>query len=214
MNHTLYFAPGTCSRVVMAALAHLDLAYQAEQVKLAEGQQRSAGYLAINPKGKVPVLLTPEGPLSDVIAIAVYLDDLAATQGKAQRLLPSQGFTHARAMSWLSWCAGTLHPLIYRLRMSARIHPDTTQHDVIRGAAMAELEQQLQVAEQLFSAQPQWLTGADWSLADAYLLWAWQRAQLAGLYSSQWPALQQWSQRAEQHPSWLQAMATEAQVSG
>ncbi|PXF29113.1 hypothetical protein WH50_22615 [Pokkaliibacter plantistimulans] len=213
MSHTLYFAHGTCSRVVMAALAHLDLAYQAEQVKLVEGQQRSAGYLAINPKGKVPVLVTPEGPLSDVIAIAVYLDDLAVAQGKAERLLPSQGFTHARAMSWLSWCAGILHPLIYRLRMSARIHPDTTQHDMIRSAAMAELEQQMQVAEQLFSAQPQWLAGADWSLADAYLLWIWQRAQLAGLDSSQWPALEKWSQRAEQHPSWQLAMAIEAKAS-
>ncbi|MDH2435378.1 glutathione S-transferase family protein [Pokkaliibacter sp. MBI-7] len=214
MNHTLYFAPGTCSRVVMAALAHLDLACQAEQVKLAEGQQRSAAYLAINPKGKVPVLVTPEGPLTDVIAIAVYLDDQATIQGKKERLLPLQGFARATAMSWLSWCAGTIHPLIYRLRMTARIHPDVSQHEIVRTAAMQELTQQLQVAEQQLSSETGlWLAASEWTLADAYLLWAWQRAQLAGLDSSQWPALEKWSQRAEQHPSWQLAMAIEAKAS-
>ena len=143
MNLTLFAAPGSCSRVALTALAAAGLPCTLAWVDLAGGQQRQPVYLALNPKGKVPLLDTPEGTLSDNLAIATWVD----AQAPAAGVLPAAGFARAEAMGWLGWAAGTLHPLVYRLRMSARIHPDAATHEAIRAAARAELQAALGAAE-------------------------------------------------------------------
>lgn len=73
----LYFAPGACSRVALTGLEESGLPYEARSVALMTGEQRQPGYLALNPKGKVPLLVTPDGPLSENMAIAHWIDSQA-----------------------------------------------------------------------------------------------------------------------------------------
>ena len=134
---TLYIAPGACSRVTMLALEEAGLPYTIRKVGLMQGEQRTPGYLSLNPKGKVPVLVTAEGTLTENVAILSWLD---AQQPQAGLLPPAdRPFERAQALSWLSWSTTQLHSMLYRVRMTARIPPDAATHEVVRAAALGEM---------------------------------------------------------------------------
>ncbi len=204
---TLYGSPGACSRVTLVALEEAGLPYTLRQVELAKGANRQAEYLALNPKGKVPLLVTPEGPLTENVAILSWLDGLAP----AARLLPTldQPFVRARALSWLAWSASALHPQMYRMRRPGRIHPDETTHDAIRAAAHAEFAQQLEAAEEALADGRPWLMGPQWCVADTHLSWVTDRAQSTGLVLPAGSKVVALMQRHMQRPAWLRALARE-----
>lgn len=203
----LYFAPGACSRVALVALEASGLAYEARPVALMAGQQRTPDYLALNPKGKVPLLVTPDGPLSENIAIASWLDAQAPQAG----LLPEPGaaWVRAQALSWLAWSASTLHPMIYRMRMTARIHADTATHPAIKAAALAELAQQLTVAEEALADGRPWLTGERWRIADTHVCWVHGRGLDGGLDTAAFPRLAALAARHAELPAFQRAVARE-----
>jgi glutathione S-transferase len=69
--------------------------------------QRDPEFLAINPEGKVPVLLIHGRPLTEVAAILFYL----ARRFPDSALLPSGDVeAEAQAVSWMSFIASTIHP--------------------------------------------------------------------------------------------------------
>ncbi|RVB98243.1 glutathione S-transferase family protein, partial [Mesorhizobium sp. M7A.F.Ca.AU.001.01.1.1] len=78
------------------ALEELGLDYKLNAVNVRKGDQKQPGYLAINPNGKVPVLVDPEGPdgetltLTESGAILIYLAE------KTGELLPRSGAARAR----------------------------------------------------------------------------------------------------------------------
>jgi len=205
---TLYLSPGACSRVTLVALETAGLSYAARRVGLPQGEQRSAAYLALNPKGKVPLLVTPEGPLSENLAILSWLD----AQAPAAALLPPAGETYlrAKALSWLAFSVSTLHPQLYRARMTARIHPDTATHEGIRAAALAEMRQQLAAVDQTLAAGRPWLMGERWCIADAHVSWAVDRACSSGLSLDGLPHVAALLERQMAQPAWQTALAREA----
>ena len=60
----LYYAPGSCALAAHIALEEVGADYAAERIDLKAGQQTSAGYLAVNPKGRVPALTGVPGSRS------------------------------------------------------------------------------------------------------------------------------------------------------
>lgn len=92
---------------VHIALQEIGAPFAARPVSFARREQRSAGYLALNPEGKLPVLLIDGRPLSEVAAILFYL----ARRFPEADLLPAQDIeAEAQAISWMSFIAATLHP--------------------------------------------------------------------------------------------------------
>ena len=57
----LHYAPGTISVAVAIALEEAGLAYEPVKVDFASAEQTAAPYLALNPKGRVPTLVTEAG---------------------------------------------------------------------------------------------------------------------------------------------------------
>ena len=81
----LYYSAGACSLAPHILLEESGLAYSAELTAIAEGKTRTPEYLAINPKGRVPALVTEEGEvLTEVPAISWYIANSTSTI----RLLP------------------------------------------------------------------------------------------------------------------------------
>ena len=104
---TLYFAPGSSSMAPHIALHEIGCVFEAKPLSFARKDMRSPEYLAINPEGKVPTLLIDGRPLTEVAAILFYL----ARQFPDAGLLPaSNPEAEARAISWMSFIASTLHP--------------------------------------------------------------------------------------------------------
>jgi glutathione S-transferase len=107
----LYFAPGACSFVPHVALEAAKAEFEAKLVKLHKGEQHTPEYLALNPNGQVPVLVVDGKPLTQIIAIADYLDR-AFPQAE---LLPKDGWARAQALSQLAWMNSTAHTTFTRV---------------------------------------------------------------------------------------------------
>jgi glutathione S-transferase len=104
---TLYFAPGASSFAVHIALHEIGVAFEAKPMSFKQNDMRSPGFLALNPEGKVPTLVVDGRPLTEVAAILFYL---ARRFPEAGLLPPGDIEAEARALSWMSFIASTLHP--------------------------------------------------------------------------------------------------------
>lgn len=103
---TLFLAPGSSSMAAHIALHEVGADFTTRQVSLAGRETRAPEFLALNPAGQVPLLLTPEGPLTEVAAILFWL----ARRHPEAELLPEGLMAEARAISWMSFLAATVHP--------------------------------------------------------------------------------------------------------
>jgi glutathione S-transferase len=83
--------------------------YQIENVSLSEGKNRSPEFLALNPRGQVPVLVDNGTPIREGAAILVHL----AEKHKSP-LLPTAQPARTAAFEWLMFCNATLHPAYSR----------------------------------------------------------------------------------------------------
>lgn len=103
---TLYFAPGSSSMAPHIALHEIGAEFAPKPLSFHRQENRSPGYLALNPEGKAPTLLVDGRPLTEVAAILFYLAKRFPDAG----LLPDQDLqTEAQAISWMSFIASTLH---------------------------------------------------------------------------------------------------------
>ena len=104
---TLYFAPGSSSMAVHITLHEIGVAFEGKPMSFKKDDMRSPDYLALNPEGKVPTLVIDGQPLTEVAAILFYLAKRYPDAG----LLPrDDSEADARALSWMSFAASTLHP--------------------------------------------------------------------------------------------------------
>jgi glutathione S-transferase len=103
---TLYFAPGSSSMAVHIALHEIGVAFEAKPMSFKTNDMQSSAFLKINPAGQVPTMLIDGRPLTEVAGILFYL----ARRFPEAGLLPDDIETQARAVSWMSFIASTLHP--------------------------------------------------------------------------------------------------------
>ncbi|MBB5720587.1 glutathione S-transferase [Loktanella ponticola] len=100
---TLHYAPKTISIAVAIALEEAGLAYDAVAVDFATGAQGSPEYLAVNPKGRVPSLITGAGTLTETGAILEFIADTSA------QLMPDTPLAAARMREVMYYLASTMH---------------------------------------------------------------------------------------------------------
>ena len=103
---TLYFAPGSSSMAVHIALHEIGVPFEARPMSFNNNDMHTANFLALNPEGKVPVLVIDGRPLSEVAAILFYLARRFPQAGLLPRDDPE---AEAQALSWMSFCASSLH---------------------------------------------------------------------------------------------------------
>lgn len=99
----LYCAPITISTAVVTALNE-GVHWEQIRVDVAGGEQTRPDYLALNPKGRVPVLVTPEGLLTETGAILEYLGKTALPD-----LVPLDPLHRARMREIMYYLASTMH---------------------------------------------------------------------------------------------------------
>src|SRR5437870_13392312 len=102
----LYYAPGTCALASHIALAEAGAAYTTEKVDFKTNQQNSPEYLAINPKGRVPTLVTDRGILTETPAMLAFI---AQSFPKAKLAPLEDAYTFAQVQSFNSYLCSSLH---------------------------------------------------------------------------------------------------------
>ncbi|RZW09949.1 MAG: glutathione S-transferase family protein [Rhodobacteraceae bacterium] len=158
----LYCAPRTISVAVVTLLNESGVHWEPIRVDLAGGEQTRAPYRALNPKGRVPVLMTPEGPLTETGAILEYLAE-TATPG----FVPADPLARARMREVMFYLASTMHVNhAHRLR-GARWADDPAAHQAMTAKVPQTMTASAAYVEDLMTGP--FLFGADLTLADFYL---------------------------------------------
>ena len=206
---TLYFAPDSCARVPLIALEETGAPYRIEVVAFMRGQHRSAEYLALNPKGKVPTLLIDGEPLTENVAILTWL----AERFPQADLLPTpeNSFGRARLIADLAYCASGLHPIVTRLRIPQFFcdAPDGSRR--VFEMAEAAIRPNFDLIDKRF-ADNLWWYGDRWSIVDAYVNWVWFRVAGTKFDGSTYPNLRRHDAEMQQRPAVKRALAISTEV--
>ncbi len=199
----LFFKAGACSMSPHIVLEELGLKYDTEAVDLKEKKTASgADYLAINPKGYVPALQLDDGSvLTEGPAIVQYLAD----SQPAKKLAPANGTVERyRMQGWLTFIGTELHK-----QFSPLFNPAAPQE--WKDFCRANIERRLKyVNEQL--AGKDFLMGADFSVADAYLYTVANWTRRVAIDISALPNLAAYMTRVGARPSVQAAMKAEGLV--
>ena len=165
-RYTLHFSPGSCSLAIDCLLEELGVPFELKRVDLAAKEHHGEAYRRINPKGKVPALATPDGVLTECVAIIEYLCE---RHDPAHRMLGAPGsWKRTRVRERIATLATEVHPLFNRF-----FHEDDFAEDAAaRAAVKAHGTQKLL---DYFRGEDAHLTGPWWSgeeltAADIYFM--------------------------------------------
>ena len=195
---TLHFAPDTCARVPLIALEEAGHPYRIELVAFMKGQHRSADYLALNPKGKVPTLVVDGKALTENVAILTWLSE----RFPDARLLPeaSDSFARAQVLSDLAFCASGLHPIVTRLRIPQFFCDTADGLDRVFKMAEAAMRPNFAMIDRRL-ADARWWYGDRWSIVDAYINWVWFRVTGTAFDGSDFPNFARHDRDIRQRPA-------------
>jgi glutathione S-transferase len=192
----LYHTPGACSMACHIALEETGAAF--EPVVVPRGKNRTPEYLAVHPRGLVPVLELDDGThLTEAVAILLHV----ARRFPEAGLLPEAGtIEEARAFEWLAWLTNTLHVAYACLWRPERF----TDDPAARAALIAEAKDRIDALNHEAEARlgSPFAAGGTYSVADPFLLvffrWA-NRVEFdaAGRHPD-WTA---WARRVEERPA-------------
>lgn len=162
---TLYFSPGSCALASLIALAESGLAYETRRLNLANGDQRQPDYLAINPKGRVPALVTDKGVITENVAILAYVAQIAP----AARLAPlDDPFQFAEMQAFNSYLASTVHVNHAHKMRGSRWTDDAAAIETMKAKVPQTMGDSFALIEEMMLKGP-WVMGEQYTVADGYL---------------------------------------------
>ncbi|MBV9530712.1 MAG: glutathione S-transferase N-terminal domain-containing protein [Bradyrhizobium sp.] len=163
--YKLYYAPGTCALASHITLEEVGAAYSAVRIDFKSNQQNSPEYLAINPKGRVPALVTDRGVLTETPAILAFL----AQSFPQANLAPfDDAFALGQLQAFTSYLCSSVHVAhAHKLRGYRWASEETSFADMKRmvpksvGASLALIERNM--------LKGPWVMGATYTVCDPYL---------------------------------------------
>lgn len=199
----LYFSKGACSLSPHIVLCEAGLSFELESVNLATKKTANGDdYWEVNPKGYVPALRLDNGEvLTEGPAIVQYLADMVPDK----QLAPAAGsMARYHLIEWLNFISTELHKTF-----SPLFKPSTPEET--KQAARDTIATRLDVVEKQLQGRD-YLTGNQFSVADAYLftIVGWARPMKFDL--SRWPAVQAFMQRVAARPAVHAAMVAEGLI--
>jgi glutathione S-transferase len=200
--YKIFYSPGACSLASHIALAETGAPYEAVRVNFAAGEQRSPQYLAINPKGRVPALVTEKGILTETPAILVYL---AQTFPAAKLANLADPWSFAQAQSFNSYLCSTVHVHHAHRTRGTRWADDEAAIESMKRKVAQNMTDAFTLIERDMLAGP-WVTGADYSMCDPYLftLSGWLEGD--GVDIAKFPKVADHYKRMLQRPATQRAM--------
>lgn len=160
----LYAFPTPNGVKISIALEELGLAYEAHKVTLAREDVKSPEFLSLNPNGKIPAIIDPDGPQGKPIGLfesAVILLYLAEKTGK---LIGETAADRLEILQWLMVQIGGIGPMFGQLEFFYRGAGKNVADRHPKDHYIAEVRRLLSVLEARLDGRD-WLCGA-YSIAD------------------------------------------------
>jgi glutathione S-transferase len=198
----LFYAPGSVSLGVHIALEEAQVPYEAIRM---DAQARARGgidYLTINPKGRVPSLVTDQGVLTETPAILAWI---AATNLEAQ-LMPTDPWQHAQAQSFNGYLATTVHVAHAHRYRGYRWASEESSFEDMRRKVPASMTECFQLIERELLGNP-WVMGLQYTVCDGYLFTMSDWAEQDGVDMTTLPRVLAHRERVRDRPAVRRALA-------
>jgi glutathione S-transferase len=198
----LYYTPGACSQAPHIALQELGLPFEAVKVDLMKYTlPDGSDFRAVNPKGYVPLLQLDDGTLiSEASVILQYIADR-----KPGTIAPVFGTPERwKLMEWLAFISTEVHK-----GFSPLWNPQTPAD--VRERTVQALGNRFTLIAGTLAKQP-YLTGNDFSIADAYLFVVLNWSGLHKVDLSPWPALTAFQARVAARPAVQKTLQAEGLI--
>ena len=194
----LYYTPGACSQAPHIALREAGLGFEPVKTDIRNKTiEDGTDYRTINPKGSVPALALESGDvLTENATILQYVGD----QSGGRTLLPDNGIRRYRVLEWLTYTSSELHKGFGPLWKGA---PDE-QKEVAR----QDLGRKFDFVQDKMGEGP-FLTGDEFTVADAYLFVMLGWAGLHGIDLARWPGLTAYRDRVAARPAVRETLEVE-----
>lgn len=163
----LYTAPTPNGHKASCTLEELDIPYTVYPIDLAQGDQKTDAFLALNPNGRIPVIVdraNEDLAIFESGAIMIYLAEMTG------RLLPTERKARARVMAWLMFQMGGVGPMMGQANVFFRYFPEKIPAAIER--YQNECRRLFEVLDRRLG-ESEWL-GDDYSIADI-ANWCWVR---------------------------------------
>jgi glutathione S-transferase len=189
---------------VPIALEELGVAYRLVRIDLGAQEQKQPAFLKINPNGRIPAIVDPDGsggaPLSvfESGAILWYLAE------KFGGLIPADPVERVRALEYTFFQVGGIGPMFGQAGWFTRSAPQKVEFAIERyhqesNRLTAVLEARLQ--------QALWLAGNEFSVADIMNFGWLDRPDYAGVSLADYPAVREWVGRMRLRPGVQRGLA-------
>jgi glutathione S-transferase len=190
----LYTAPTPNGWKASVALEELGLPYTVHAIDLAQGEQKSAAFLRLNPNGRIPVIVDRahgDFAVFESGAILVYLAE------QTGQLMPADAKGRSLVMQWLMFQMGGIGPMMGQANVFFRYFPEKIQPAIDR--YQNESRRLFEVLDHRLGDSA-WLAG-DYSIADI-ANWCWVRTyKWSGVNADGLPHLRRWMDAMKARPA-------------
>jgi glutathione S-transferase len=202
----LYYSPGSCALASHIALQEAGAAYTTERIDFKSNRQNSPEYLAVNPKGRVPAMVTDRGILTETPAILAYI----AQSFPLAKLAPlDDPLAFAQVQSFNSYLCSTVHV--------AHAHGGRGYRWADEESSLADMKRKVPetvaagfaLIERGMLKGP-WVMGETYTICDPYLFTLAQWLDRDGVDLSRLPKVMDHRARMSERPAVRNALAEES----
>jgi glutathione S-transferase len=201
----LYFATGTCALASHIALEEAGAEYSTVRINFATHEQRSPEYLAINPKGRVPSLVTDKGILTETPAMLAYI----AQSFPKSKLAPlDDPFRFAEVQAFNSYLCSTVHVAHAHRPRGSRWVDDPAAIEAMKKKVPETMSACFELIETKMLQGP-WVMGDSYTICDPYLFTIAQWLESDSVDPARFPKVHDHRNRMSERAAVRKAVAAE-----
>jgi len=201
----LYYAPGTCALATHIALEEAGAPYEAVLVDFGSQRQRTAEYLAVNPKGRVPALVTESGTLTETPALLCFVAQHFPTAELAPLADP---FALAQVQEFNSYLCSTVHVAHAHRMRGTRWADDAAAIEAMKRKVPSNVTECFELIERKLLKGP-WVMGERYTICDPYLFTIASWIEGDGVDTTKVPRVMEHRRRMLTRPAVQRAVASE-----
>lgn len=203
----LYYAANSCALATHILLEEVGAVYSTQRIDFSKEQQKSPEFLKINPKGRVPALVTDRGILTETPAMLVYVAQSFPAAGLAPMDDP---FAFARMQSFNSYLCSHLHVAhAHRMRGHRWVDADDAHSIAAMKRKVPEtVGGAFEMIERDMLKGP-WVMGDTYTICDPYLFTLAQWMEKDGVDLARVPRVVEHRRRVSERPAVKRAIAQE-----
>jgi glutathione S-transferase len=197
-----FFGPHSCALASHIALEEAGAKYEGVRLDLVAGDQKKPEYLKINPKARVPALVTDRGILTENPAILAYVAQ-THPEKKLAPLDDAYGFGKIQAFN--AYLCATVHVAHAHGRRGYRWADQQSSFDDMKKKVPETMAACFDLIEHEMFEGP-WVAGANFSIADAYLFTVSSWLESDGVDPKRFPKVLDHRNRMAQRPAVQQVL--------